>query len=274
MANNEKQVRAARDNLIDLLGFGLTYPLTDAGIAGGKIIVPFETEAKIAIECSQKNVVYQLRGKDGEILAGGPFEIQGDGEQVLLTSAPILDNTTFTVHARKSHHPDRYTAFLEGEAVIEVGLDLTLPARIVEAELLEPTEGAVADDAPRLVFYGNSVEIAVDESQEGVDYHPLYVKPDGTEAALLPPGTPPTRGNRGQIVLVTVALHDDIDIRIRATKVFESSNRQNQSDLLTIVLPLKVRADTAAALTLRSGPIVAYRAAATVAAATSQVAVR
>src|SRR6185295_19967602 len=103
------QVRDARDRLIDLLRHGQTYPLQDLAVRDEQLTVAFNTAAKIPIENSQKDVVYQLHHKhevverhpQGEKEPGVPIEAQGNGETILLETNKIQDDVTFEILARK-----------------------------------------------------------------------------------------------------------------------------------------------------------------------------
>src|SRR5262249_33003984 len=93
-----------------------------------------------------------------------------------------------------------------------------------------------------------------DHSQEGVDYHLVQIV-GGQELRL----SPDVRGDLGDIVLPADPAYEDIDIRIRATKVFDpSEHRDTQTNLLDAVLPLKVRARLDLPVSLAASPIVGF----------------
>jgi len=72
-------------------------------------------------------------------------------------------------------------------------------------------------------------------------------------------------GNLDDIVLKTTPVHEDIDIRIRATKTFDpAEGREDQQSILDVVLPLKVRANTALPVAAVPSPIIAFEADATI----------
>jgi len=85
-------LRAARDRLLDLLGIGQTYPLRDLAVRDEQLTVAFNTAAKVPIEDSQLDVLYQLhydqtlveRTPAGEEGAGVPIEAQGTGDTIQL----------------------------------------------------------------------------------------------------------------------------------------------------------------------------------------------
>ena len=67
------------------------------------------------------------------------------------------------------------------------------------------------------------------------------------------------RGNLRNILLTTEPVLEDLDIRIRATKIFDASEkRESQTDLLKVTLPLKIQANPAVAVTPAPTPIVDY----------------
>src|SRR5215212_3749930 len=96
------QVRDARDRLIDLLGFGKTYPLRDLEISDDQLMVAFNTTAKIAVPNSQKDVIYQLflitYATDGTSTAkAASAEVRGTGGEILLETAnKIQDDISYS----------------------------------------------------------------------------------------------------------------------------------------------------------------------------------
>src|SRR5437868_14357261 len=104
------QVRDARDRLIDLLGIAQTYPLSDLPVPDERLTVAFNTTAKIVIEYSQPDVLYQLRYKGEPVTrtaqgakgAGAPIDAQGNGATILLETYKIQDDVTFEVYARQN----------------------------------------------------------------------------------------------------------------------------------------------------------------------------
>jgi hypothetical protein len=244
MAITPIHIRDARDRLIDLLGIGQTYPLRDLTVRDEQLTVAFNTSAKVPIEPSQRDVTYQLHDKDNQPVARA--EVQGNGEQTILETPNIQEDITYTIYARKLL-TGKYT-YLRETATVKVGLDVSLQAWIRNAPLLDPTIDNPPPTAPRIVPYGARVEVELQNSQEGVDYRLV-------SRASADPGTPPqetelsvdvVRGDLGNIVLSSNALFEDTDIRIRATKVFDpAEDRPTDTQLLAIVLPLKVRANPA-----------------------------
>ena len=81
MSTHDVPVRSARDRLIDLLGIGDTYPLTDLNVVADQLKVPFGGSAKIPIESAQVNVTYELCDPKGQPL-GSAFK--GDGADATL----------------------------------------------------------------------------------------------------------------------------------------------------------------------------------------------
>jgi hypothetical protein len=253
-------VRDARDRLIDLLGLGETYPLRDVPVRDERLTVAFNQPAQIPIEHSQRGVLYQLRSDRDDAVITRPegaksvtVEAEGNDETLYLLTPPIQEDITFNILARKL--ATGREAYLQQQATVKVGLDIRLPARILDAALLDPNLQTRPDDAARIVAHGARVKVQIDLSQEGVDYH-LLSTVNGNETKL----SPMVRGRQADaIVLETEAVAEDVDLRIRATKVFDpSENRPTQTDLLEVVLPLKVRANLAPPVSVKSTPIVGY----------------
>ena len=277
---SHKHVRDTRDRLTDLLGIGRTFPLRDLDVKDERLTVPFDAAAKIPIEISQVDVLYSLFQKDGSPVnrvAEEPAEARGNGETLILDTPAILEDVTYDIRAARikgTKIDPKSVVYLHQTATVKVGLDVSLEAEILEAELLDPTIDSPTQADPRIVNYGNGVDILLKESQEGVDYRPVVlVKANGAsefeEVAL---SDTPVRGTRDDIVLHVAAVHEDVDIRIRALKTFDpAEGRPDQTDLLDVVLPLKVRANKANAVTAAPANIVDFRQNVTIIIADSQV---
>jgi len=251
-------IRDARDRLIDLLGFGETYPLQDLPILDERLTVPFAASAKIPIEMSQLQVAYQLYDREDVPVPPSPgeepIEAQGTGETLIIESPKISDDVTYKVRALKNQ-TGRF-AYLHETATIKVGLDVGLAALILNTPFLDPAlDNPKASDA-RIVDYGGVVQVKIIQSQEGVDYRLVHF--DGANEIDL--SETDVRGTLEDIVLSAKAVYEDTDIRIRATKTFdESEGRETQTALLDVVLPLKVRANTALTVAIDPTPIIGFK---------------
>lgn len=272
MAITHIHVRDVRDRLLDLLGIGQTYPLRDLTVRDEQLTVAFNTTAKVPIEPSQIGVVYQLHDKDNKPVAGA--EVQGNGDRAIIETPKIQEDITYAIYAKKLL-TGRDT-YLRETATVKVGLDVTLQAWIRNVPPLDPALENPAPTDPRIVYHGASVEVELKNSQEGVDYRliSLEAASPGTDPKETEVSVAAVRGDLRNIVLRSKALFEDTDIRIRATKTFDrSENRPSQTALLDVVLPLKVRANSAVQVTVES-PIVDFNQQATIAIANTQRSVR
>ena len=234
-------LRDARDRLIDLLGIAETYPLRDLSVGSERLTVPFNAVAKIAVKASQVGVTYTLV-EQGAALSERIDSAAGTGETLDLSTQPMTADVELEIHARR--RSTGRSCFLYQRAVVKVGLDEALDAWI-HADLLDPSADTSGHIAARIGDYGARVEVEIADSQEGVDYRLVQtdgrVSEDPTTDVVL---SGDTRGDLGNIVLVSQPLHEDTDIRIRAVKTFEASERRpRETVLLTTVLPMKVRAN-------------------------------
>jgi len=262
-------LRDARDRLIDLLGLATTYPLRDLAIADVNTVA-YNMKARIIIGNSQQGVSYCLcddrqlpipsdsKQPDMKLLANGT------GGDLELVTPPITNDRTFTIKATKLN--SGLSNYLLTSPIVKVGLDVSLVAYIQSGDLLVAGDNPAAN-AARIVNYGVKVQVAVEKSQEGVDYQLRTTNDAGLSASV--------RGNGGTIVLETTAIvTEDMDIRIRATKIFEKSEKKaTQTDFLTTILPLKVRANPAVGV-LAAKPIIDYSGTASIKIGSSQASVR
>ncbi|SEA48351.1 hypothetical protein SAMN05660964_01690 [Thiothrix caldifontis] len=263
---NYQGLRAARDHLIDLLGFGRTYPLTDLAVSNE--MVPPNEKANIRISFSQPDVRYQLCQEDGKPMDG--FVISGNGGEAILTTPPITEDTTYRILACKSYDADSckdnpYSAFLVQTASIKVGLDTTLEAEItgeIDSDghihpitLLTPPAGSPNPIAARLIHFSHLITVAVRHSQEGVNYQ-LFPAQDARRTALSEAVTGLGSGNA--ITIHSHALEDDTDIHIRISRT--PAGGSAQTNWLNTLLPLKVRANPNLTVAATPSPILAFGA--------------
>jgi hypothetical protein len=263
-ATTHHHVRAARDRVIDLLGLGETYPLQDPEIRDEKLTVPVEETAKIPIAPGQSDAEFGLYSRD-EKPVDGAVAVRGTGGVTLLETPPIIEDVTYKVLARKLD--SQRQAWLHETPTIKVGLDASLGARILSS-LLDPRIENPGDALPRITDYRQPVEVEVDDGQEGVDYQLVEVRDAGeVELSASDVGG---LGPDKSIVLQSLPLAEDTRIRIRATKTFDQADeRDPQSTLLDIVLPLAVRADRGAEVTA-GAPVIPFGASTPVTIAGSQ----
>jgi hypothetical protein len=256
-------MRDARDRLIDMLGFGRSYPLRDLPVAG-LLIVPPGDAAKIPVGFAQPGVSYRLHdARTGAPIADStPVEGKATDDTWLLSPA-IFEDVRYRIQATKVEEDpaaEPRSTWLHQLVIVEVGLDVTLTARI-DAELLDPPQtGTAADSAPRIIFFGAQTPVVMPTTQEGVSYDlirrltPLPAnaseqqrKQWREQLTLAPALSDTVIGTAGQIELLTranqQALDEDIDLAIRAKKIVGSeSEPELKIEQLNIILPLKVRA--------------------------------
>ncbi|MEB4593420.1 hypothetical protein VSS37_20755 [Candidatus Thiothrix sp. Deng01] len=247
----QQTVRATRDRLLDLLGIGRTYPLSDLAVMG-EMAAPGE-KAHIRIALSQTDVRYQLCDEDGTSLAG--LSVVGNGGEAQLETPPINADVTFRILACKLLGGDDcasnpYRIFLQQSAAIRVGVDSHLEAEIVRstdaqggdpapAALLEP-DAAASPTAARIIPFGRRVQVEVRQAQEGVRYQ-LFPAQDANQPALSAAVT--GEGGGRSITLLSNSLEADADLHIRAAKILPDGDGE-LTDWLAAVLPLKVYANT------------------------------
>jgi len=336
------KVRDARDRLIELLGLGQPYPLRDLAVRDEQLTAPPNTPAKIPIENSQKGVLYQLhddhelveRTPEGAKGSGVPIKAQGNGETLFLKTYKIQEDITFEIHATKQLSGKE--AYLHQTATVKVGIDTTLRAWMRNVPYLDAAIENPTDDTPRIVDYGEIVEVEIEKSQEGVDYRLVYFKEAKSgqaseEVELSGPlrfqtdarfsdqldqqefpndlrqvfednnislsenvsvlvearnsvwlitdvgnrqayairlkedkldiySVAGVRGNLDNIILSTQPVYEDTNIRVRAVKTFDpSEKRDTQTDLLDAVLPLKVRPNPALQVSVAPATIIDFK---------------
>jgi hypothetical protein len=217
-ASHEIRLREARDRVIDLLGIGETYPLTDLEVPAERLTTTYGGTARIVVRDAQPGVSYQLRSPKGEP-AGEPKE--GKGEELELPSPRVIEDVTYRIRATKT---------LPSGAKLERDLDQVAPVRVGI-----DTEKPAVRLEPEIVNFRESADVVVTGSQEGVDYS--LIVGDKPVAGTV-------TGNRDAIRLPTGPMTADATVRVRATKVFApSENRKTETGDLLSSARLRVRAD-------------------------------
>jgi hypothetical protein len=246
------RVRDARDRVIDLLGFGRTYPLRDLPVPHHLIVPPGRPTA-IPIELSQRDVLYGLRDRQtgaAVTLDGKPIEVAGTGGTIELPTPPIDKDRTFRILAVKLDGRDsdemRREAWLHAVVTVEEGVDPELVVELRDLPRLDPSIDAPSPVDARLADFGVEADVEILASQEGVEYQLLDAADlDRVLSQQVVVGT------GGTIVLRTVAIHEDLDIAIRGTReVGDPKHPERRTALLTRILPLRVRADRSLAAEL------------------------
>lgn len=279
MRNRHQTERAARDKLIDLLGFGFTYPLTDLAIADEHLKVPVNQPAEIPIELSQSSVTYRLHDKEGDPLLddnGKAFEVEGNESEALLGTPPVKKEVTYRIWARKNRHDQRdvneYAAYLLETAEIKVGLATGLRARILEFPPLDPGIVTPKDSDARLIPFNRSVTVQVDNSQEGVKYQ-LFRHKEDPDASLSEAII--GLGSNKSIEINSRGLTEDGTIHIRIFRTAQDSDDPDvDSGWLDMTLPVKVRANPDLPVTITPSPVMAFNGTPSIAITGSQASAR
>lgn len=268
-ASRQAALRSARNRVIDALGLGDTYPLTDLRVAdgiaatgpGAGLKVAHGRSARIAIDDAEAGVLYSLREPDGGPLRdarGDPLpevEVEGEGGRLLLESPPVTDDIRYRVRARKRQGPPglppQPPVLLDQPAPVRVGLDSTLAVVLPDLALLD---GRLANPLPgdaRQCAYGSAVRVQVLASQEGVAY---TVVVDGR------PQGPAVIGDLDTITLTTPPLTEDCILAVQAVKRLSASDGgAPETTLLDARAPVAVRADPGRPVVAVPGPVADFR---------------
>ena len=231
------KVRSARDRVIDLLGFGRTYPLRDIPLPS-VIHVPSGVNARIPLEYSQPGVTYELRERKSGAAIKGSKPVGGTGEGIELIAPAIDQDIGFRVFAVKeesqpSNRPRRETLLAGIIQVIE-GLDASIDAQL-KLPVLNPVVDNPKPTDARVGDFGVQAELVILESQVGAQYEII-------EHTTTPKDAPQVLskaavfGTGGVLLLQTQALNEDIDLRVRA-------RRGDKTIIFNDILPLRVRPD-------------------------------
>ena len=259
-------LRSARNRVIDALGLGDTFPLTDLRVAdgiaasgpGAGMKVAHGRSARIAIDDAEAGVLYSLRGPDGGPLRdarGNPLpdaEFEGQDGRLVIESPPVVEDIRYRVQARKRSSPPglppQPTVLLDQAAPVRVGLDSTLVLQLPDLPLLDATLANPLPGDVRLCSHGDVVRVQVLASQEGVAYALLV---DGQVRG------PVVIGNLATITLHTPPLTEDCSLAVQAVKRLSARDGSApETTLLDARLRVAVRADAGRPVLALPGPVV------------------
>lgn len=245
---DELELRDNRNRVLEWLGLGHTAPLTEIPVEDSEITVPFGTRARVRLAWSQRGAVYQLLGPDGVL--GAPAE--GAGEPLELITDPIEEDVTLLVQVVRKGAGSRWDeprrGIVEDQVVVRVGLDDSLPARVLGGDLA--FEERAGDSDPRIVEDGSTVQVEIDRSQEGVAYTVVVVEEGGSTRRM----SDEVMGRVDSIRLATQPLHGDVELRVQARKEFpEGFGKPAQQELLLARLPVLVRPPTQVSAEIEPG---------------------
>lgn len=268
--------RDARDRLIDHLGLGETYPLRDLPLAAQRLVVPEGLAAGVPIEASQRDCTYSLWTRQDEVEVtreeGGvavPAAAAGTGGTIRLETPPIDRDLSYRIRATRQS-TSRWV-YLHALAEIKIGLDTQLDARVVSGAPLLPSPEGPADTNPRVVDHGAEVEVEIDHSQPGVDYHLVRLVSGAAQVI----SQAPARGNLQTVTLRSNALTEDALLQILATRTLGAPGQETtQQGLLDVALPVVVRPDTERGVSVEGSHIVDHLGSAIIAVSGSQLGVR
>lgn len=237
------RVRDARDRVLEVLGIGETFPLRDIPLPSS-LVVPANTPAVIALAYTQPGVIYQLGDhRSGQAILGDdgePVELIGTGAAAELLTPKILEDVDYKIRAirRDPKQPERQrAAWLHTKVTIREGVDPNLDA-VIRAPLLDSRIDQPSSTDARLISYGEPVEVEIRASQEGVRY--VLIDHADHESVL---SQSDVLGTGGTVVLESVAINEDLDLRIRGRKELQDGDQDAREAVLNIILPLRVRAN-------------------------------
>jgi hypothetical protein len=268
------RLRDSRDRLVTLLQLGLPWPLRDIPLPAS-LMVASGQPATLTLPFSQRGVLYQLLQADTGKPVGVPLE--GTGDALVFTTAAIRQDISLRVQAsvlqKSGSHAVATTAngrqrttLLRGQILLVEGIDPSLSLALLDDRhqalpLLHPERLA------RLANHGQLLAVQVLDSQKGVKYEVI----DASERHL-PFAEQHTLsaiavvGNSEPIVIpLKHGASEDRDLVVRASlkRKPRAGASYQQEQVLTAILPLRVRANPAVPLRIET-PVLAVGATANV----------
>jgi len=268
-------LRDTRDRVIDLLGFGETYPLRDLPVDVMHLLVPKGSTASIPIDASQRDCIYSLweREADKPITrmengAAVPLEgTQGTGKTITLDSPIITESTSFRVRSTRIGGSEDCWDYLLVLVEVKTGINRQLQAEIVTGTWLDPTVDVHTPLDVRLIPYGTPVKVRIKYSQKGAQYSLVRAEDGATISES------DVAGTYVPIELTTAPMFVDTDIRIRILQPV-AGEPEPEDIFADIVLPVVVTPKLDSLVFVEGTHIVDYAAAATIVITDTQVDIR
>lgn len=237
-------LRDSRDQMIQMLGIGIPYPLRDLKLDYVSTI-GYNQAASIKILGGQVGVDYHLCDEDGNVLLekdadGNPFTVSPQPGQaadaIYLKTPKITKDITFTILAIRETQDKKVhlEAYLNQAVSIKAGIDTKLPVAFQAAS------GQIIRDAQTIITnYGDKVTVVVSNTQEGISYK-LVTGPKDAPISL----SDGKRGNKGDVLLVpSSGLLEDTVINVLAYRPNPTSTQKPA--LLETTLSILVRPNPA-----------------------------
>jgi hypothetical protein len=241
---NHQSFRAARDHLIDLIKLGKTYPLTDIEVSPMEKMVAYGKKTKIRIKFSQSDVTYSLCDQKG--FPVDAIAVFGNSSDLDLETPPVIGDgaVKYKILAEKNGEKK----FLQQIAIVNVGLNIDLVAKIIEEIPNNKKElTSLENHKDIILIHRNSkVKVQVESAQEGVEYN-LY---NQLVKKLSESETGP--GGNNHINIESFHITEDIEIWIQA--------KQDEDTIAWLAekLPLRVRANTDLVLDPASSSVLSF----------------
>jgi hypothetical protein len=200
------------------------------------ILVWVEPPAVGRGEAAEVVIAGLAAGQPGRLLRGEAPLAEGsaDGDGLLrLATGPLSGATTLQLDVG-----------VRCAVPIAQGVNTDPLVRVLGFQPLQ--EGAPA----HLLDWGASAEVELAESQADVTYTLIQAadrdKPPEQQQTLCAPGP----GTGGPLRLVCAKVEEDVDLLVRGTRLLDSAGLQRVTAVLSTVVPLRVRANPAVAVTL------------------------
>ena len=235
MALLSLQGRAARDQVITILGLAAPYPMRDM-MLDYPAKVPVDDPANILIKDAQTGVRYYLCDSDGNPVPNLP-EATRTAEGALLSTPPIQQDVTYTILAtrqdnaratRKRHAAPFLPPQTDTAAVLETYLSQTVSIQVGLDTTLEVTFDPVGIRTQITVDYNDTLVVIIKNSQEGVLYELFEDVDDGTALSAAA-----ERGDKGDLPILAglidedqqlVGFREDIGIKVKAYRATDPNN--------------------------------------------------
>jgi hypothetical protein len=194
-----QRVRGLRNQIIDFVELGVTYPLDDLPLTVHNSIVPYGYTGKCTIRFSEQGVVYQVY----RLLKSGAeqetsVKASGNGGDLIIETEALVSDSEFVIYALKTLRGSETRTRLNKHLSFEIGIDKDLGASLQET-------GSIP--------YSGQAVVRLIKSQERVEYQ-LFDHKTGK------PLSDSVTGDNGERRIITYPLQEDVTLVLKALRTF------------------------------------------------------
>ena len=230
MDTDKSKLRDTRDTLINQLSLASAFPITNLQVLPERETVAYNSATSIIIGYSQPTVRYDLYDSQNSAV----IQAQGTGDTLKIPTG-VLTKEDYTFSIMATNTTSGFSKQLLQTVTVKVGVDTNLSVSFINP----------------IIDFNTAAVVLVEDTQSNSRYE-VFDPKDASLGQSVDSGP-----DGGDIQLTTVAIKEDVVIKVRATNI-----KTNLNGTLLMQPEIKVAPDVTLAVSLKEP--VAYNGQATV----------